>query len=120
MYKKLKQHDAYMHTQLAKKLTKARLDDLRVYHLSRVHDFQHERFIHLLVTFFFGLLVLVSIGAFMVAVINTPQSPFHLLLALVALLIIVTELAYLFHYYHLENGVQRLYLITEKIEKLQK
>ena len=39
------------------------------------------------------------------------------LLGLLALILFVLELAYIRHYYQLENGVQRLYELTVAIEE---
>lgn len=72
--------------------------------------FQHERLVHELVMILFAIL---SVGGiFFFAAI--PQIPvFCLDLLFFALLI-----PYVKHYYGLENGVQRLYDLYDRLEKL--
>lgn len=67
----------------------------------------HERFIHLLVTFFFGSLVLVSFAGALLLQLKSLYILFVLLTVLVVF--------YIIHYYRLENGVQRLYRIANSI-----
>lgn len=78
-----------------------------------MRDFQHERLIHLLVTFFFASLLICSIIVWLTVQIPTL---FWLLAAFVTILFVL-ELAYIRHYYQLENGVQLLYELTEMLGK---
>jgi len=77
--------------------------------LEIINFMQHERLIHLLVTLFFGLMF-VSITVFLL--INYLPILFLADLLLVGLLI-----SYIFHYFKLENGVQKLYQLNELIRK---
>lgn len=90
-------------------------------HIDRVRDFQHERLVHLIVTLFFGCLLLLSVagGLYALTLMSDPVGPMMNILtwALCALLL-VTEIFYIRHYYILENGVQRLYKSTQELEKL--
>ncbi len=70
-------------------------------HLQQIAFFQHERLIHLIVTMTFALLTLMSIGIVLIACNLTMLL---LTAALLALLI-----PYIFHYYTLENEVQKMY-----------
>ncbi len=70
-------------------------------HLVQIGFFQHERLIHLLVTLAFALMEL----ACALATLCT-QSLVCVVLMLMFLVLLVP---YLVHYYHLENGTQRLY-----------
>lgn len=89
----------------------------RQYHYQRVAEFQHERLIHLMVTLFFGLLLLCFIGLLLgVATLGSPTLTG--LSASLVLLVGVTEAFYIVHYYKLENGVQRLYELTDKLGRL--
>ena len=83
-------------------------------HRTRVQEFQHERLIHLLVTFFFAVLFLASLAAFLATA--AMGLAMNCLLGLLALILFVLELAYIRHYYQLENGVQRLYELTVMID----
>jgi hypothetical protein len=70
---------------------------------------QHERLIHLLVTLTFGLAFLIIMTATLINQISE--------LGLVGLLLFVLLVPYIFHYFRLENGVQRLYWLDKKIEE---
>ena len=86
---------------LNKKITKKDLDDLMV----KISFFQHERLIHLLVTLFFSLF----------AVVLTYLSFNNPMYSLIDLAIIVILAFYIKHYYFLENSVQYLYKLYDKI-----
>ena len=84
------------------KLTKKHIDkNLAEEILTTIFFFQHERLVHLIVTFFTGIssiLFLISFTYF--------ESVQLLLLFIRTLLLFIP---YIFHYYFLENGVQKLY-----------
>ena len=72
--------------------------------------FQHERLIHLLVTLGFAVMTILSL-------LMTVQEIYFLPLFL---LFLVLEVPYVFHYYRLENGVQKLQrMYREAEEKLK-
>lgn len=78
-------------------------------HLEVVGFMQHERLIHLLVTLFFGSnFILVT----MFLLINP-----SVVLLVVNFLLLVLLIPYVGHYFKLENGVQKLYRISEEIRK---
>jgi len=111
MYKQIVEHRDYIKTKLVGNLTKEERKQLLKYHVRRVRDFQHERLIHLLVTFFFAFLLLGSFVAWAALPFSTLFWP---LTALVTILFVL-EVAYIRHYYQLENGVQSLYELTEEL-----
>lgn len=113
MYKQILDHKAYVTKQLAGTLSEAQRKELLAYHTTRLRDFQHERLIHLLVTFFFAFLFLGSLIALFVP--PPPQTFWPL--ALLTSILFVLELAYIRHYYLLENSVQSLYLATKQLGK---
>ncbi|MCL2296795.1 MAG: hypothetical protein FWC38_10300 [Proteobacteria bacterium] len=84
-----------------------RFQRLIAFHAQQTAAFQHERLIHLLVTFFFGGLLLCSMAGTLLA----PSWPFFALDVLLA----ITLLFYIKHYFFLENRVQQLYPITEAL-----
>lgn len=114
MYRQLIEHREYIQSKLTAELSKEERKRLYKYHIHRVRDFQHERLIHLLVTFFFAGLM---IGTFVAWFMLPFSQLFWPLTALVAILFVL-ELAYIRHYYQLENGVQSLYELTEKLGKI--
>jgi hypothetical protein len=108
----IKAHKMYVESKLQADLTEEERVRLMYYHTQRVRDFQHERLIHLLVTFFFALLLIGSLAAFLL----TPVSLLQILFGALTIILLALELAYIWHYYKLENGVQDLYTITEKLK----
>lgn len=79
---------------------------------ARIHIgfFQHERLVHELVMILFALLSVAGILFFTVI----PEIPVLCLDVLFMALLV----PYIKHYYGLENGVQRLYELYEKLEHL--
>jgi len=81
--------------------------------LTQIKFFQHERLVHLIVTFFVGIAAILFLG-------------FALLLDNITMIIlfflcILLFIPYIFHYYYLENGTQSLYkkyfIIKDKNKK---
>lgn len=64
MEKHIAEHYQTISQRLAAAKSKTDLAELAHYHRTRVQEFQHERLIHLLVTFFFAGLFLASLAAF--------------------------------------------------------
>ncbi len=114
MEKHIAEHYQTISQRLAAAKSQTDLEKLARYHRTRVQEFQHERLIHLLVTFFFAGLFLASLAAFLATA--AMGLAMNCLLGLLALILFVLELAYIRHYYQLENGVQRLYELTVMIE----
>lgn len=80
--------------------------------LTKIQFIQHERLIHLIVTFFTGISCLL----FLVAFISLEQ----LLLLLLFVLTLCLFVPYIFHYYYLENGTQKLYDLYFQIKNTEK
>ena len=77
--------------------------------LTWIEFFQHERLVHLIVTFFTGIgAILFLLGALYFEMLGL------LLLILITLCLLIP---YIFHYYYLENGVQQLYDLYFEIKK---
>ena len=77
--------------------------------LVHIQFFQHERLIHLIVTVLFAFLtVLTSIALLFIH---------EIVLAILVVMFIILLVPYIVHYYHLENGVQRLYELYDGLEK---
>ena len=77
------------------------LEKLKDEHLKQISFMQHERFIHLIVMSLFAVLLFISIGI----LCYTGKLTYGLLTILLLALLI----PYVFHYYFLENSVQRMY-----------
>ena len=78
--------------------------------LVQIGFFQHERLIHLIVTVLFGLATVITIPAYM----NLLEPALLVLGGLFLCLLF----PYIVHYFHLENGVQKLYLYYNELELL--
>ena len=83
--------------------------ELEQSHLIMIQFMQHERLIHLIVTVLFALAMLIVFGVFVL-------SGAMYILALLAL-ILVLLVPYIVHYFHLENGVQKMYTLIDELEK---
>lgn len=105
----LKQHEDFIRGQLASTGDGADWTRLARLHRTQIGYMQHERLIHLLVTLFFGLCVLVVL----VVVVEQPQ----VLTGVLLLLLLALLVPYIVHYYRLENGVQRWYHLANEIER---
>lgn len=82
-------------------------------HLDKIQFMQHERLIHFLVTILFALVFFICLGFFLV----TTEVMLLPILALVLILLV----PYIFHYYFLENSVQKMYVQYDRLlEKCKK
>lgn len=77
--------------------------------LTEIRFWQHERFVHLIVTVLFALLTMMIVVALFFY-----KSIFVLVLLGMLLVLLVP---YIRHYYILENGVQTLYTFYEELTK---
>lgn len=83
------------------------LELLREEFLRKLEFFQHERLIHLIVT----LMVVVAMFISFVLIFISDIEGF----AVLSLILLVLTAAYLGHYYFLENSVQKMYRIYDRI-----
>ncbi len=108
MWDYLKRHEAFIGRALLAGLDPDDAAALGELHARQLAYLQHERLIHLLVTLAIALFWLLTIGF-----VTTHESLAGLAVFGCLLLLLV---AYLVHYFRLENGVQRLYLLANRIE----
>ncbi len=109
MNKLMIHHEAFIRKALEDPTTN--LDWLLSYHKNWIQFLQHERLAHLLVTLAFSIIFIIifSISLF------SPNPYFYALFAVLTILLSF----YIFHYYKLENSVQRWYrLYDELMEKI--
>lgn len=76
--------------------------------LTNIQFFQHERLVHLIVTFMTGISSILFFLGFLIL-----ESSSLLILFMTTLLLFIP---YIFHYYTLENGTQKLYDLYFKIK----
>ena len=69
--------------------------------LRQIQFMQHERLIHLIVTVLFAVLLFISLGI----LVSTGEFAFLIL----TLMLLILLIPYIFHYYFLENSVQKMY-----------
>jgi hypothetical protein len=105
----MKKHESYVKEMLGKKLDEEKLRELLAYHDKQIQWIQHERLVHLIVMLFVCLFTLLSFG-FTVIRPSTPAS-------ILSGLLLILSLAYIIHYYRIENGVQKWYLISNQIKQ---
>ena len=93
--------------------------ELIAYHKTMTAQFQHERLIHLIVTLFFALFMIIFFVFFGAVELMLPAGIWENVIAYsigaVAVILLITTLFYVRHYYRLENGVQKLEEITRKL-----
>ena len=85
---------------------------LREAYFRKISFFQHERLIHLIVTLAFAIMGMIALSLF----IFTGERLIGILLGLFIVLLV----PYIFHYYALENGVQRMYEQYDEIMERSK
>jgi hypothetical protein len=105
----MKKHESYVAAILEKASDEKQLRELLVYHDKQIRWMQHERLVHLIVMLFVCLFMLLALGY---AITHMSAAT----LSLTALLVLLS-VGYIIHYYRLENGVQRWYLISNRIRK---
>lgn len=103
MRKKLKNYIEDLENELR---NKKRNPELAQDVLTNIMFFQHERLVHLIVTVFVGI---IAILFFLAALYFENLAMLVLFLLLLCLFI-----PYIFHYYFLENNVQKLYNLYEQ------
>lgn len=107
MTKYLKKYIEYIQKRLDECIGKEQLEEILSEHRDKIAFMQHERLVHFLVTMMFALiLVMLVIGLLLTE---------NLTLSILTVIIFVLLLFYIKHYYFLENTVQNMYRIYDKI-----
>lgn len=105
MEKRILNYRRYMDEMLLRE--DADWEKLKAEHLTQIAFFQHERFIHLVVTVTFAILTMAAICmAFALMAIGAEGGVGWLLVMMVFLVLLIP---YVRHYYILENEVQKMY-----------
>ena len=105
-----KSHEAYIKAQID---AGCDLKDLAVYHNMKIQWLQHERMIHLLVTILFAVIFMFLFGLLML-------FPENWLILIPLAIVMVLLVAYIFHYFKLENTVQSWYTLYDEINRADK
>lgn len=130
MDNQITKHHKYVELQIKALSEQQKFDCETVRNLARYHEtmtkhFQHERLIHLLVTFFFAIVTVISLiisAIFYYLILENGDLARDWVLGLPAwllsLMLVVLEIFYVRHYYRLENRTQKLYDLTKRIHEL--
>jgi len=97
------------------------IQNLINYHNQTIRNFQHERFIHLIVTFFFAGLLILSIFIsilFAASPMWVSDTVLTNLSLCISAILLITELFYIKHYYILENYTQSLYKYSKELYEI--
>lgn len=106
MIKHMQHHEESMETVLSSDKDED-WNELIEYHKTQLGFVQHERLIHLIITI--GIAVILS-SLFIALMVSFDNG-----LIIIVLMLIVLEVFYIFHYYKLENGIQRWYEIYNRL-----
>ena len=92
--------------------------DFLDHHAKMLQIFQHERLIHLIVTMFFALFMIIFLIFTTILFFTLSPSLWGNILsyssAIITLILVITTIFYVHHYYQLENGVQQLESILQQ------
>ncbi len=117
MHKRLQEHISFI-----KKAATNPTPKLLTYHHQKLSEFQHERLIHLIVTMFFALFFIIFFIFTTTLTLTLPPSTWSTIFsassAFITLVLFVTTIFYIRHYYQLENGIQKLESLTQKLHEL--
>lgn len=107
MTKYLKEYMLLTEKRLSECVTFNEINELLAEHRDKIAFMQHERIVHFLVTMMFALILVI----FMSVQFFTESIP---LLLLVTMIIVLLGF-YIKHYYFLENTVQEMYRVYDRI-----
>ena len=103
----MKRHERYVREMLEKKLSPVEVAELIIRHDQQIQWMQHERLVHLITMLFVCLFTLLAGGfAFVMPTIAC---------FILAALLLILAVAYVIHYYRLENGIQKWYALSDQI-----
>lgn len=109
MKKYCKSHEEIMTSALSdNEITKELIET----HREKIRIVQHERLVHLIVTFLVAILVFFLMD---LALLHSELGILPLILSIVALILVGF---YLYHYFFLENTLQRWYVILDKAKEI--
>ena len=117
MKKSIQEHIDFIKNNLQKENANQDWSALSDFNRAQIGFFQHERLIHLLITLFWGLLFLSFIIIELLLNGDSNLLIFNISLSVITILILVVLVFYIFHYFFLENSVQKLYELDKEITK---
>lgn len=115
MEKRIKTYEAFIKSTIKTPLTPEERQNLAAYHKEMLLFFQHERLVHLIIMLFF---VTITFALLAILIWSVFVLGFKLELICLYILTAITtilSIAYVRHYFFLENHIQSLYDYTSKI-----
>ena len=109
MEDRIKEYEKYIADRTAGKIGPIERVKLAEYHREMVANFQHERLVHLLIMLFFVSTALILLGIFLILTWNFGIMIELLSYYILELVVTGLAIAYVKHYYFLENHIQGLY-----------
>lgn len=118
MKKQIQEHINFIQNTLEKEGAGFDWKALSNFNRTEISFFQHERLIHLLITFFF-VFMFIGVVVLELILLNTGESVTFLIngLSLINAISLVVLIFYILHYFFLENSVQKLYRLDNEIVK---
>ena len=119
MEKQIRDYEKYIKGRVREieELSFEEVHDLFRLHTETVRNFQHERLVHLLIMLFFVFLaVCLVFGTIIGIMAGWIFGGMFVALGVLDLLMVVLSVAYVKHYYFLENHIQGLYKYFEEIK----
>lgn len=99
------------HDKILKDMVKSKnISDLiafKDFHKNQIIFLQHERLIHLIITISIAFILIIS---YIITYLHTETF-----LIMIDVILTILEIFYIFHYYKLENTVQKWYLLYNEI-----
>jgi ABC-type polysaccharide/polyol phosphate export permease len=105
----MKRHEGYVNAMLDKNLSGEQGRELLAFHIRKIQWMQHERLAHLITMLFACLFFLLAFG-FTIMTLSLPSM-------ILTAVLMALSVAYIIHYYRLENGVQRWYNLADQIKR---
>ncbi len=103
----------YINEKIERCSSSEELEEILAEHLDKIQFMQHERIVHFLVTFMFAVILCIFICGFLLAE--------NIMLLVLVTMILILFAFYIKHYYFLENTVQEMYKVYDRIlEKRRK
>lgn len=119
MEKRIREYERF----ITEKIKQGHIDDKLIsFHQDTVNNFQHERLVHLLIMLFFIFITLIMTSVCIWWANDIAWNNWISLLpaAIVTIILWALSIAYVKHYYFLENHIQELYDISKKLYKYTK
>ncbi len=118
MENRIKSYEQFIKKELKRDLSPSEREKLAKYHKEMVENFQHERLVHLLIMLFFISVSLALIWILLDFMFTTYEISLEtILFTALTLLVSGLSVAYVRHYYFLENHIQKLYDVSSSLYK---